>query len=174
MFPQECTLPGTRPKGKGPPWTPQGLAHLRTHLPEIRISTTTRKMAPRVQRRLGNAMPARGRSRDWRGVGEGVGALPLRRCAACGHLPIIPQTTHRPTAQQQSPNTEKQDARPAKGAKRKEASVFSKYYASTQSCARMPEERSVVTCRTPSSSPERSRHRRTRSSPKFSLRWLAA
>src|SRR5215216_7413636 len=49
-----------------------------------------------------------------------------------------------------------------------------RYYASTQSRARTPEERSVVTLRTAPSSPERSRHRCTRSSPKFSLRWLAA
>src|SRR5215212_1110074 len=49
-----------------------------------------------------------------------------------------------------------------------------RYYASTQSCARTPEERSVVTLRIAPSSPERSRHRCTRSSPKFSLRWLAA
>jgi hypothetical protein len=58
---------------------------------------------------------------------------------------------------------------------RKEVGVlFGKYYASTQSRARTPAERSVVTCRTAPSSPERSCHRRRRSSPKFSLRWLAA
>ena len=56
----------------------------------------------------------------------------------------------------------------------REVRVVSRYYASTQSCARTLAERSVVTWRTASSSPERSSHRCTRSSPKFSLRWLAA
>src|SRR5215217_6986143 len=73
------------------------------------------------------------------------------------------------------PNPEKQDQQ--KGDRnriRREIREFSRYYASTQSCARTPEERSVVTLRTASSSPEHSRHRCTRSSPKFSLRWLAA
>src|SRR5215203_2415319 len=51
--------PRTWPKGKGSPWTPQ-----------------PGRAPPRLQRRLGNARPDRGRPRDWRGVG-GVRALPL-------------------------------------------------------------------------------------------------
>jgi hypothetical protein len=71
------------------------------------------------------------------------------------------------------PETEKQGKQKGTGTC-KELAEFIRYYASTQSRARTPEERSVVTWRTASSSPERSRHRCTRSSPKFSLRWLAA
>ena len=86
-------------------------------------------------------------------------------------LPII-LSLQPPASQQQN-----RKARPAKGDRNmqtKRARAFGRYYASTQSRARTPEERSVVTWRTASSSPERSRHRRTRSSPKFLLRWLAA
>src|SRR5215211_1241798 len=92
-----------------------------------------------------------------------------------GYLPII-LSLQRPSRSRNNKNqkTEKQDQQREQNGTRAECLVFSKYYASTQSCARTPEERSVVTWRTASSSPERSRHRCTRSSPKFSLRWLAA
>src|SRR5215204_1057230 len=81
-------------------------------------------------------------------------------------------TTEPKTEKQEQQNGAKRSKTEQNG-KRTERSV-SRYYASTQSCARTPEERSVVTWRIASSSPERSRHRCTRSSPKFSLRWLAA
>src|SRR5215207_3241153 len=80
-----------------------------------------------------------------------------------------------PTSQQQNRKRKNNGRKREKGIGIcKEVAVFIRYYASTQSRARTPEERSVVTCTTAPSSPERSRHRRTRSSPKFSLRWLAA
>src|SRR5215208_829969 len=97
------------------------------------------------------------------------------------HFPIIPSTPPTTPSTQQQNRKRKNRKRKSKGSKRekgigicKEVAVFIMYYASTQSRARTPEERSVVTCTTAPSSPERSRHRRTRSSPKFSLRWLAA
>jgi hypothetical protein len=90
-------------------------------------------------------------------------------------LPIIHPTTD--NAQRGNNKNRKRKIKTSKreqNGTRAECLVFNKYYASTQSCARTPEERFVVTWRTASSSPERSRHRCTRSSPKFSLRWLAA
>jgi hypothetical protein len=71
------------------------------------------------------------------------------------------------------PETEKQGKQKGTGTC-KEVAGFIRYYASTQSRARTPEERSVVTCTTASPSPARSRHRRMRASPKLLLRWLAA
>src|SRR5215204_7574283 len=93
-----------------------------------------------------------------------------------GYLPIILPTLQRPSRSRNNKNQKRKSktSKREQNGKRAECLVFSKYYASAQSCARTPEERSLVTWRTASSSPERSRHRCTRSSPKFSLRWLAA
>src|SRR5215212_9465147 len=96
----------------------------------------------------------------------------MRRDISDRHFPII-LTQQLPSIATTRPETKKQGEQKGIGIC-KELGVFIGYYASTQSCPRTPEERSVVTWRTASSSPERSRHRRTRSLPKFSLRWLAA
>ena len=158
--------------------------HRSAPLPDAPMSVKApkRKKVGRAPGALQRIDLPRGRARD-NSLDPGGKNTRLRasvKVEASSHqiLKISHNTSSSYNPQHRNNTTKNGKASPAKGEKEvgkcREDRAFSRYYALTQSCARTPVERFVATCTTASSSPERSRHRRTRSSPKFSLRWFAA